>query len=254
MDGAPTRRGIEGVDRALQRAQVSLKLAQNLRHKKMDSSQFVWTQDTRVVDLSHSLDDQMSFYPGDPVFQCHPVSTVKDDGCAVTAISFGSHTGTHLDAPCHFIEGGQSVEKIDLSLLQGLAAVVNIPNLEPGCNISRADFIAAFTRNYPSSSLSDFRIVLVMTGWCALWGKEEYMQHPFLNAEIAETLVESGIKVVGIDALSPDATGGSNDFSFHKIFLGNGGIIVENLTNLGSLCGKKIFASLLPLKLKGTST
>ena len=221
----------------------------------MTSNHFVWTKDTEIIDLSHSLDDKMSLYPGDPCFRCRAVSTVEDDGCAVTAIQLGSHTGTHLDAPSHFVLGGRATDAISLNILQGHAAVINVATLEPKHRVTREELEAAFTSQFPSNSLSDFRIVLVRTGWSSHWGEEKYNHHPFLDADIAQYLIGSGIKVIGVDTLSPDATSeenGSNDFRFHQTFLGSGGVIVENLTNLDWASGSTIFVNLLPLKLKGT--
>ncbi len=72
-------------------------------------------------------------------------------------------------------------------------------------------------------------IVLIRTDWCKHWGKPEYVNHPFLDADAARQLVARGVSAIGIDTLSPDETEGSpNDFGVHQAILGAGGLVVEN--------------------------
>ena len=72
-----------------------------------------------LVDLSHPISHGMPVYPGDPAVGITPAATLAADGANVSLLQLGSHTGTHLDAPSHMVSGGRTVDRIDLSLLQG---------------------------------------------------------------------------------------------------------------------------------------
>jgi kynurenine formamidase len=82
---------------------------------------------TRIVDLTHSLEEGMQIYPGDPIFTCRPALTIDADGCSVQQLGMGTHTGTHIDAPSHFFEGAVTVDQISLeSLVARPATVVDL--------------------------------------------------------------------------------------------------------------------------------
>jgi kynurenine formamidase len=71
-----------------------------------------------LVELSHVLNQTTPPYPGDPVYGCTPTLTISKDGCSVHHVSFGTHTGTHIDAPSHFIHDGKTVDQIPLESLR----------------------------------------------------------------------------------------------------------------------------------------
>jgi kynurenine formamidase len=80
-----------------------------------------------IIDLSHLLAPTgLSYCPGHPVFTSEQVMTIARNGSYVSRLTVGSHTGTHFDAPVHFIEGGATVSNIDLSSLVGPAIVVDV--------------------------------------------------------------------------------------------------------------------------------
>jgi len=205
---------------------------------------------TRIFyDLSHQLNAQCSIYPGDPVFCCKRVATVAKDQFNVSALSLGSHTGTHLDAPYHFFDSGITVDQLDLSTLVSLAYIVDVSD---ACGPRGKIPWSAFERF--DTEIRSCSILLIHTGWSRFWSSPTYFDHPFLDAEVASKLLERGVKVVGIDTLSPDETildGSEGSFAVHEVLLGSGVVIVENLTNLRNLVSKKLMASLLPLNLEG---
>lgn len=97
-------------------------------------------------------------------------------------------------------------------------------------------------------------MVLLRTGWDQYWGTDKYRDHPFLSREAARKIVEAGIRVLGVDTLSPDQTsaeGGNTDFGVHEVVLGAGALLAENLTNLAALQGGSWVVSLVPLKIEG---
>ncbi|KAI5115227.1 hypothetical protein M0805_008451 [Coniferiporia weirii] len=202
-----------------------------------------------VYDLSHKLDSGTQPYPGNPVFCCNRAATVKDNGCNLSILTLGSHTGTHIDAPYHFFEDGKTVDQLDLSSLVGPAAVVDVLHKKPKERITWDDLVRADVVKL----LEDCHILLVRTGWSKYWKTPTYLDHPILDKGAAEKLIEMGIRVLGVDTMSPDETNPSegviSDFGVHETILGAGAMIVENLTGLEQLPKKRVHVSLLPLNI-----
>ncbi|KAF7798852.1 hypothetical protein EIP86_010078 [Pleurotus ostreatoroseus] len=100
-------------------------------------------------------------------------------------------------------------------------------------------------------------MVLFRTGWAQHWATQAYFDHPFLDVEIARRLVEMGVRLVGIDALSPDEThleeqeGVPMDFGVHQVLLSANVIIAENLTKLEDIQQGPWIACMAPLKIAG---
>ena len=107
-----------------------------------------------------------------------------------------------------------------------------------------------------SSRMHNGVIVLLHTGWSKHWGTSRYHDHPFISREAAEKIIATGVRVLGVDTLSPDETfvertDGEPSFAVHKVILGSGGIIAENLTNLDMILEKDAIVSLIPLNIRG---
>lgn len=198
-----------------------------------------------IVDLSHPLAPTgLSYCAGHPVFTSERVMTLARNGSNVSRLTIGSHTGTHLDAPVHFLEGAPTVSDFDLSLLVGPAIVVDVRGKGFHDTISWDDIAPQAGKLNPDVTL------LFCTGWSQHWGREEYMKSPHLSEEAAQKIKERGVRVVGIDVFSIDGSSETN--IVHRLFLGNGILIAENLTNLEALLdGGAYLVSLLPLNLQG---
>ncbi|KAK0195947.1 putative cyclase [Armillaria mellea] len=185
----------------------------------------------QIIDLSHPLDpSNMSFYPGDPPYTCSPHATVPEHGYSVQALSLCTHTGTHVDAPSHFFAQSKSIDQVPLASFIRPVIVIDVSqNVVPRGRITWDDL------NLSVDNRSE-AIVFIRTDWCKHWGKPEYVNHPFLDADAATQLVARGVSAIGIDTLSPDETEGTaNDFGVHQAILGAGGLIVENLRNLAAI-------------------
>ncbi|KAI0785831.1 putative cyclase [Abortiporus biennis] len=211
-----------------------------------------------IVDLSHILDETVQIYPGDPEFKCCPALTIDTDLFNVSSISLGSHTGTHIDAPYHIIKDGDTIEKVPLSRFVGVPGVIDLTGVSDRQRILWDD-IQAYERqiingvqSHPNSAM-----VFLRTDWSQYWGTKRYYDHPFLDKEVAQRLVSLGVKLIGVDTLSPDETVLEHseeqafDFGVHEVVLGSGGLIVENLDNLASIQYGEWIVSLVPLKLAG---
>ncbi|KAI0710300.1 putative cyclase [Cerioporus squamosus] len=209
---------------------------------------------TTFVDLTHHLNGDTQVYPGDPCYFCSPVLTIPKDGMNVQSISLGSHTGTHIDAPYHFVEEGLTVEQIPLSTFMGNAVVVDVTSKGPKERIEWADISAHEDAIRHKATLEHGVFVFLRTGWPQYWGTDKYHDHPFLERDAAKKLLELEVKVIGVDSLSPDETrldGGTPDFGVHEVVLGAGAILAENLTNLHAIQTGDWIVSLAPLKLDG---
>ena len=200
----------------------------------------------RLLDLSHPVDTGIQVFPGDPQVELSRALTLDDDGVAVTMVNCGSHTGTHIDAPCHTVAGGRDMSGIELDELCGTASVFHIPGLVPGQEISFDDLGFVAARVDP--------LVIVATGWDQYFGDQMYFEHPVISPETAAELRARGMRVLAVDTLNPDRTLQSADgvgFPVHTEILGNDGLIVENLRG-ATLLPPRCEVGFFPFKLEGT--
>ncbi|MDY6054629.1 cyclase family protein [Micrococcus sp.] len=191
--------------------------------------------------LSHLLTDGAPVYPGDPCVRIRPALTLERNGVAVTALAFGSHAGTHVDAPAHTVPGGRTVDQLTHAELCGEALVLGLAGVGPGEEID-ADRITALL---DAATPVPVR-VLLHTGWDAHWDapagperEHRLRSHPHLSAEAAARLWDCGVRLLGTDCLSPDPTSpvpeAGDGFPVHALFLGRDGVLLENLAHLGAL-------------------
>lgn len=183
-------------------------------------------------DLTHRVEDGMQTYPGDPDVCIAPAATMAEDGARVSRIELGSHAGTHVDAPSHTEPDGDSLGAYPVDAFQFDARVVDCTDLGARAAIS-ADRVPA------GDDAVD--MVAFHTGWDAHWGAERYLDHPYLSPAAAERCAEQGL-AVGLDTLGPDPTPTENTgedepsgFPAHHALLGEGVLIVENLTGLDAV-------------------
>lgn len=195
----------------------------------------------RIVDLSHPLTTGMPVYPGDPEVAITPATTIAKDGFNVLHVQMGSQSGTHVDAPFHFIDDGARIDRVALDRFVGHAVLADVRGLGPHGVIG--------TEMIPARP-EGVTLLLLHTGWSTHWGSEHYFAHPSLSAEAAQRIVEEGYRLVAIDALSVDSTArGDHDFPAHMIILGEGIPICENLTGLDQIDWPNPVVSVLPLRL-----
>jgi kynurenine formamidase len=193
-----------------------------------------------VIDLTHPLTADMPVYPGTEPPLIQPANTVERNGFAETLIRMYSHTGTHIDAPAHMLAGAPSLDQFGVDRFVGRACAIDVSALGDG-RIGRSAL-------EPHASLvSGCDFVLLHTGWSRNWGSARYFEdYPVLSPDGAQWLVERLRKGVGFDVISADPVGAAV-FDNHLAFFRAGLVIVENLTNLGSLVGRTFTFSCLPL-------
>jgi kynurenine formamidase len=214
----------------------------------------------RKVDLTHPIGHSTPPWPGNTPFSSAQTADYAREGhfCAYD-LTFAEHTGTHIDAPIHVVPGGPALDALDLSTTAGAAALLDV-EAEVADN---ADFVIpldALERwESEHGRLPPDTFVLVKTGWfrrfddhAAYQGldSEGVPHYPSLAPELAEQLVERGARAIGIDTLSPDA-GSASHPAVHKILLGNGVLIIENLAHLDPVPGAGAAVVALPMSVEG---
>jgi arylformamidase len=174
----------------------------------------------KIYDVTISLSADIPLYPGDPEIVVEPKLRLSNgDSQNLTYYGFSSHTGTHIDAPSHFIAGGKTVDQLPIELLIGRTRVIQFAS---GNKIT--------AESLEEHDLSEVVRVLFKTRNSYLWqsGKGFVKNYVHLTVDAAEHLIESGIKVVGIDYLSVDKYP-SEKLDVHLKLLQNGIIIIEGL-------------------------
>jgi kynurenine formamidase len=203
----------------------------------------------RIVDLSLPLGPDTQIYPGDPVPAFRPATRIEAEGYNVLALELGSHAGTHVDAPFHFVAAGERLEDVELALFAGPAVIADVTGHGDREPIGW-DALAPHAQR-----LGPGTILVLRTGWSERhYGSDRYFEHPYLSAAACERIVELGVRTLAIDALNPDETvldGQEPRFDVHRIFLAAGGVIAENLTNLGAIDFDDPLLCLFPLRLAG---
>jgi kynurenine formamidase len=203
----------------------------------------------RIVDLSHPLDERLQVYPGDPVVRLSATATLDRDGFNLLNVAMGSQSGTHVDAPYHFFAGGARVDELELTMFLGPAVIADVRGKPPHGRITWEDLSPYADRLAPG------RILVLHTGWSLYFGTARYFEHPCLEPEAAERILAMGVRTLALDCPSPDPIrsdrGASGGFPVHRLVLGAGCVIAENLTNLAAVDFADPVVSLLPLSLAG---
>jgi kynurenine formamidase len=199
---------------------------------------------SKIVDLSLNLTNDTPIYPGDPVPNISVATTLEHDGYNLHHVHIGSQTGSHVDAPYHFLESGERIHESDLSLFIGTGLVVPVLGKGEQERITLKDVEPYVEKVEPG------HIVLFHTGWSKFAGQEKYFRHPFVDVEVIQVLLEQGVRTFCIDCINLDYTGGT-DFPAHEAIAAVNGIIAENLTNFEGINFPDPLISLFPLKLVG---
>ncbi len=164
----------------------------------------------RVIDITHKLDENVIIYEGDPRFSCETWRSVKDDGYMLSKMRMGTHTGTHVDAPCHFIDGGKTIAEVPLKRFVGKCIVTDdVDSIQPDCS----------------------RVIITAK---SNGGK--------LTIQQAQKLLDSKVRLVGTGELSI----GNDDV--HKLLLANECVILEALNLQDAKVGSYILSA-APLKI-----
>jgi kynurenine formamidase len=203
----------------------------------------------KIIDLTLTVSDEIPTFPGSPQPGFIPWENVKEDGYNLELLFLSTHTGTHMDAPYHFLEKGAKIHEISLKKLVSEAALIQCRK-KGGESITKID-IQKFEKKH--GKIDDFSSVIFSTGWQRNLQKKYYFtKNPGLSISAAKYLASKKINLVGVDSPSIDL-GTDSKFSVHQIFAKKGILIVENLANLEKIKSSKFHLVVLPLKLKNAT-
>ena len=174
----------------------------------------------KIYDVTVAVSEDVPIYEGDPRVTIEGVKGIAaGDDANVSKLCFGAHTGTHVDAPNHFIEGTRRVEDLELAKLVGSCRVVQLD-----------DSVTAIGPEHVGD-MNGLERVVFKTRNSAFWNEPEKgfrTDFTYITPEAAQSLVESGVKLVGIDYLSVEQFA-SDDFATHTTLLESEVVIVEGL-------------------------
>lgn len=192
----------------------------------------------KIYDISVSLSGDIPVYPGDPPVIIEPAMLMeRGDSSNVSRLSMSTHSGTHIDAPRHFISHGVSVDHLSLSLLSGRALVAEVGGTK---KIGRKELERLPVKGEDR--------LLLKTENSLLWGHPGFTEeYASLTEDGADYLAGIGIKLVGIDYLSIEVFNG--DGAVHRKLLEHGVVILEGL-NLDGVPRGIYELICLPLKIR----
>lgn len=194
----------------------------------------------RIIDISVPVYTGMVFYPGDSAVTVAPGKQIANGDVAnLSNISLGSHTGTHVDAPYHFIDGENTVDNLNLDAMIGSARVLDLTGADEA--ITREALVDA--------GCSGARRVLFKTSNSSLWSQHEFRRDfVYLADDGADYLVEQGVVLAGNDYLSIEHYHSKTHY-VHETLLKAGIIILEGVDLTGVEPGDYELAC-LPLKIR----
>lgn len=184
-----------------------------------------------LIDLTYPITNNIKEYPGDPKTK---LKKIDNDGCTLFQLTTGLHTGTHLDAPYHYLKNGSKISDLNLEDLVGKARIIE--SSERIINTSKP--------------LEE--IVIINTRWSKYWGSDNYfIDYPYLSIEFVERLIEENVKGIAIDTCSVDK---HDRNEIHKKLLKNNIWIVENIANSDKLKGKYYKSYFIPLNIEAEAS
>ena len=192
----------------------------------------------KIYDITVPIRSKMPVYEGDPGVTIDAWSAfAKGDSSNVSMLNFGAHTGTHVDAPAHFIEGARKIDALPLEVLIGAARVIRV-----------ADDVTEITSEFlERCDLGGIERVIFHTRNSGLWSDNFRRDYTHLLPEAARNLVDRGVKLVGTDYLSIEKFH-SGHHRTHLTLLSSNVVIVEGL-NLSDVPEGDYELICLPLKI-----
>jgi kynurenine formamidase len=191
----------------------------------------------KLIDLTHTFDDAMPLYPGDPRPEIVRLADMPGAGFTLSQVRTGMHTGTHMDSPLHVIANGKFLSDWPVEKFIGRGVLIDARGKEKIDD----DLLSGV-------QLKKNDIVLVLTGFSGKYRETAYYRdYPDMTESFAGALVNAGVSIVGLDTAGPDRT----PYPIHRLLLSADVLIIENLTNLESLVGIRMFeVCALPAKFK----
>ena len=197
----------------------------------------------KVIDLTHTINENMPVYPGTDQPRLTVANTYDKDLFKETFFKMYSHTGTHIDPPAHILEGKATLDSFGAEQFVGRALVINCRDVKNG------EITKALIESHEGADKVDF--LLFNTGWDKRWGQDSYFEgFPCLTMEALDYVIAGDYKGIGFDTISLDPI---NKLERHRYLFSQKAIInIENLKNL-HLCGNGTFEFVcLPIKVENS--
>lgn len=208
----------------------------------------------KVVELTHFLTSHVPTWSGSCGF-CIENKADYDQLFRVQRLKMDAGVGTHMDAPCHCIEGGGSIADISLEQLIVPACVIDVSMKADADYELSVEDIENDEREH--GKIQRGSLVIVYTGWSRFWLKPEayrnadshgQVRFPAISGKAAEFLLKRDVAGIAIDTLSPDCK--DSTFSVHKIILGSGKYIIENIANCSQMPPRGSYVIAFPLRVQ----
>jgi arylformamidase len=200
-----------------------------------------------IHDLTIPIHEGMTTYPRPwhPYVEVSQLGRHGIEGRETRKLVLGTHTGTHVDAPRHFIPDGETIDNIDLHNLYGRCSILNLVNT-PNLSAATTEDVYRALNGRPADR------VILRFDWDKYLGSNRYYEkHPFITLGAAQLLIDRGCVMIGMDTPMPDSPQ-STDMAVHKRVLSQGAVLVEYLCNLKSLPTDEVFDIVVaPLKIVG---
>lgn len=198
-----------------------------------------------LVDLTMPFSGRTIPVPGHPQPTLGPLHTLERDGVRNTVLTMSLHTGTHVDAPSHFVPDGATIDQIPLDRFRRRAVRIDLSDSRPGEAIG----LRQLEKGGLDLAAVEGAIVLLASGWSDKTWRDArlYADNPFLATEAAEALAAAGPSALGLDFAVDDTRPWPN----HSVLLGEGVLLIENLMGLGALPAEGFDVIAFPLRLAG---
>jgi arylformamidase len=212
----------------------------------------------RIVDLTLELCAGTQSFPSHPPVELRPYLTYENTasryvppchGAATKVITMSDHSGTHVDAPYHFIPEGKTIEAVSLGLTVGRAVMLDLSE-KPVEKDATPEMIIECCRRQGTLIQSGDIVLLHM--WAGKWGADGFFECESISHEAAIWLAEKGAKAIGTDlGILDERTNMARPV--HMELLARGILIYENLVQLGSLGHAPFMFVGMPLRIKGAT-
>lgn len=199
----------------------------------------------KFVDLSWEVSEDSPIYPGDPEPKVTVATTLENEGYNLSGVYVGTQTGTHVDAPYHFSNEGETINNMELDFFFGEAVVIRVTEKGENEKITMEDVMPY------DEKIKAGTIVLFNTNWYKKRGTESFFKHPYVSGEVAEYLVNKGVRFLCIDTINADQTGGT-EFPVHDLFSEKRLMIGENWANFDQIDFDNVVVAAFPMKIVGT--
>ena len=197
----------------------------------------------KIVDLTVMLSSEMPVFPGAPALRIEERFSIAEKGFRVTDIAIDSHSGTHIDAPSHMLEGAKFLEELPIDQFVGPAFMMDVSAFAGG-KVPLSEF-----QKY-EEEIGETEFIILNSGWHKKYATDAYnIDFPNPTKEAATWLAEfPRLKGIGVDMPTLDHHG-LEPLDVHKTMMGRQKIVIENLTNLDQVPEKFLLVA-LPLKCK----